>query len=90
MRNNRLIVVGALTLVMGACLQTYAPEQPKGPEPPPPVPETATGASTEALPVRPVDPSQDAADCLGQGDASRLLDIISVEGTPEQASPRRR
>jgi hypothetical protein len=85
MRNNHLIV-GALSLMMGACFQTYAPEGPSTPPPPPPVPETANGSSTEKLPVRPIDPSQDAADFLDSGDASRLLDIISVEGTPDQAS----
>ena len=36
MRTNHLIVVGALSLMMGACFQTYQPEGPKELEPPPP------------------------------------------------------
>lgn len=87
MRTNHLIVVGALSAVMGAgCFQTYQPEGPQAPEPPPTTPQTANSDSIEKLPVRPIDPSQSSAAFLDQGDASRLLDIISVEGTPEQAS----
>ncbi|MCS6912824.1 MAG: hypothetical protein RMK29_11645 [Myxococcales bacterium] len=88
MRINKLLLTGALSGIMGAgCFPTYVPGGPAPVEPESDKgPATSTRPSTEPVAVRPPDPARDSSMFLDQGDATRLLDLIAREGTPDQTS----